>query len=60
MNPAALSALLDATVNDITADAVAIGVATGRTTVAELTGAGAHTVLVDLSDVDRAVSVLAG
>jgi phosphoglycolate phosphatase-like HAD superfamily hydrolase len=52
------------TVHDVTAalanNAVAIGVATGRTTIAELTGAGAHTVLVDLSDVDRAVSVLAG
>ena len=52
------------TVHDVTAalanNAVAIGVATGPTTIAELTGAGAHTVLVDLSDVDRAVSVLAG
>jgi phosphoglycolate phosphatase len=52
------------TVHDVTAalanDAVAVAVATGATTVAELTDAGAHTVLEDLSDVDRAVSVLAG
>ena len=52
------------TVHDVTAalanNAVAIGVATGATTIAELTRAGAHTVLVDLSDVDRAVSILTG
>ena len=52
------------TVHDVTAalanNAIAIGVATGATTIAELTRAGAHTVLVDLSDADRAVSVLTG
>ncbi len=40
--------------------AVAIGVATGRVSMAELAGAGAHTVLPDLSDVDAAVRALRG
>ena len=38
--------------------AIAIGVATGATTMAELVLAGAHAVLPDLSDVDAAVRVL--
>jgi phosphoglycolate phosphatase-like HAD superfamily hydrolase len=52
------------TANDVSAalanGALAIGVATGSTTAAELTRAGAHTVLPDLSDVDAAVRALAG
>lgn len=40
--------------------AVAVGVATGRVSAADLAGAGAHTVLTDLSDVDAAVRVLRG
>jgi phosphoglycolate phosphatase-like HAD superfamily hydrolase len=47
------------TVHDVTAalanDAVAIAVATGTTSMAELAAAGAHTVLPDLSDVDAVV-----
>ncbi|BEL09388.1 haloacid dehalogenase-like hydrolase [Actinoplanes sichuanensis] len=50
------------TVNDVTAalanDAVAIAVATGATTAAELTAAGAHVVLPDLSDLEAAVKAL--
>jgi phosphoglycolate phosphatase-like HAD superfamily hydrolase len=50
------------TVHDVTAalanDAVAIGVATGATTMAELVLAGAHAVLPDLSDVDAVVRVV--
>jgi phosphoglycolate phosphatase-like HAD superfamily hydrolase len=38
--------------------AVAVGVATGRTSAADLARAGAHTVLPDLSDVDTAVRIL--
>jgi phosphoglycolate phosphatase len=38
--------------------AVAVGVATGRTSAADLARAGAHTVLPDLSDVDAAVRIL--
>lgn len=52
------------TVYDVTAalanGALAIGVATGATSQAELAGAGAHAVLPDLSDVDGAVRVLRG
>jgi phosphoglycolate phosphatase-like HAD superfamily hydrolase len=40
--------------------AVAVGVATGRTSMADLVRAGAHTVLPDLSDVDGAVRILGG
>ncbi|BFU46372.1 HAD family hydrolase [Krasilnikovia sp. MM14-A1004] len=40
--------------------AVAVGVATGATSAAELARAGAHAVLDDLSDVDAAVAVIAG
>ncbi len=40
--------------------AVAVGVATGRVSMAELAGAGAHTVLPDLSDVEAAVRALTG
>jgi len=50
------------TVNDVTAAlanaAIAIGVATGSTSAAELARAGAHVVLPDLSDVEAAVRVL--
>jgi phosphoglycolate phosphatase len=50
------------TIWDITAalanDAVAIGVATGSTSAADLAGAGAHVVLADLSDVDRTVAAV--
>jgi phosphoglycolate phosphatase len=50
------------TVNDVTAalanNAVAIAVATGATTAAELTAAGAHVVLPDLSDLEAAVTAL--
>ncbi|HET6531120.1 MAG TPA: haloacid dehalogenase-like hydrolase [Actinoplanes sp.] len=52
------------TVSDVAAaltnDAVAVGVATGRTPAADLEAAGAHIVLPDLSDVERAVRVLGG
>jgi phosphoglycolate phosphatase-like HAD superfamily hydrolase len=52
------------TVHDITAalanDVTAVGVATGGTDAATLRAAGAHTVFVDLSDVDTVVRVLAG
>ncbi len=52
------------TVHDVTAalanGAVAIGVATGATPAAELTAAGAHVVLPDLSDLNAAVRALAG
>ncbi len=52
------------TVHDVTAalanDAIAVGVATGSTTAEELTAAGAHHTLTDLSDVDTAVALLAG
>jgi phosphoglycolate phosphatase len=52
------------TVHDVTAalanGALAIGVATGSTTLADLARAGAHAVLPDLSDVDGAVRVLRG
>jgi phosphoglycolate phosphatase-like HAD superfamily hydrolase len=48
--------------NDVTAalanGAIAIGVATGATSMADLVLAGAHAVLPDLSDVDAAVRVL--
>ncbi len=40
--------------------AVAVGVATGRTSMADLVRAGAHVVLPDLSDGDAAVHVLGG
>jgi phosphoglycolate phosphatase len=54
--------VLGDTVWDMTAalanDAVAIGVATGSTTAADLARAGAHVVLTDLSDVDRAVTAV--
>jgi phosphoglycolate phosphatase len=50
------------TVNDVTAalanGAVAIAVATGATPAAELTAAGAHVVLPDLSDLEAAVRAL--
>jgi phosphoglycolate phosphatase-like HAD superfamily hydrolase len=39
-------------------DAIAIGVATGGTSMAELVLAGAHAVLPDLSDVDAVVRVV--
>jgi phosphoglycolate phosphatase-like HAD superfamily hydrolase len=52
------------TTYDVTAalanDAIAVGVATGATTMAELVMAGAHAVLPDLSDVDGAVRILCG
>ncbi|PRY23957.1 phosphoglycolate phosphatase-like HAD superfamily hydrolase [Pseudosporangium ferrugineum] len=50
------------TANDVSAalanDALAVGVATGGTSMAELVLAGAHAVLPDLSDVDAAVAVI--
>ena len=50
------------TVHDVTAalanGALAVGVATGTTSMAELVLAGAHAVLPDLSDVDSAVRIL--
>ncbi|MEV4637626.1 haloacid dehalogenase-like hydrolase [Actinoplanes sp. NPDC049548] len=50
------------TANDVSAalanDALAVGVATGGTTMAELVLAGAHAVLPDLSDVNAAVAVI--
>ncbi|GAA3236455.1 haloacid dehalogenase-like hydrolase [Pseudonocardia petroleophila] len=52
------------TVHDVgaalAAGVVAVGVATGPASVAELTAAGAHHVLDDLSDVEHVVAVLAG
>ncbi|MET8148706.1 HAD family hydrolase [Actinoplanes sp. NPDC049668] len=52
------------TPHDVTAalanDALAIGVATGSASMAELALAGAHAVLPDLSDVDAAVAVITG
>ncbi|HEU4346629.1 MAG TPA: HAD hydrolase-like protein [Actinoplanes sp.] len=52
------------TVNDVAAalanDAVAIGVATGRTTMDDLARAGAHAVLPDLSDAEAVVRLIAG
>ena len=52
------------TVHDVgaalAAGAVAVGVATGPATVAELAAAGAHHVLDDLSDVEHVVAVVAG
>ncbi|WIM97754.1 haloacid dehalogenase-like hydrolase [Actinoplanes oblitus] len=52
------------TVNDVTAalanDAVAIAVATGATPAAELTAAGAHVVLPDLTDLEAAIKALTG
>jgi phosphoglycolate phosphatase len=52
------------TVSDVAAalanDAVSVGVATGRTTLADLVRAGAHAVLPDLSDVEAAVRILGG
>ena len=50
------------TPNDVSAalanDALAVGVATGATSMAHLALAGAHAVLPDLSDVDAAVAVI--
>ncbi|GAA3961150.1 HAD family hydrolase [Actinoplanes auranticolor] len=50
------------TANDVSAalanDALAVGVATGSTSMADLVLAGAHAVLPDLSDVDAAVAVI--
>ena len=50
------------TPNDVSAalanDALAVGVATGSTSMADLVLAGAHAVLPDLSDVDAAVAVI--
>jgi len=50
------------TANDVAAalanGAIAIGVATGGTTMADLVLAGAHAVLPDLSDVDAVVRVV--
>jgi phosphoglycolate phosphatase-like HAD superfamily hydrolase len=52
------------TTHDVSAalanDALAVGVATGSTSMAELVLAGAHAVLPDLSDVDAAVAVITG
>jgi phosphoglycolate phosphatase-like HAD superfamily hydrolase len=52
------------TVNDITAalanGALAVGVATGSTSMADLVLAGAHAVLPDLSDVETTLDVLLG
>ena len=52
------------TANDVSAalanHALAVGVATGSTSMAELALAGAHAVLPDLSDVDAAVAVITG
>jgi phosphoglycolate phosphatase-like HAD superfamily hydrolase len=52
------------TANDVAAalanQALAVGVATGSTSMAELVLAGAHAVLPDLSDVDAAVAVITG
>jgi phosphoglycolate phosphatase len=50
------------TVNDVSAalanDALAVGVATGSTSMAELVLAGAHAVLPDLSDADAAIAII--
>jgi len=50
------------TANDVAAalanDALAVGVATGGTTMAELALAGAHIVLPDLSDVDATIALI--
>jgi len=50
------------TANDVSAalanDALAVGVATGSTSMAELVLAGAHAVLPDLSDVDAAIAII--
>jgi phosphoglycolate phosphatase len=52
------------TANDVAAalanGAIAVGVATGGTTMADLALAGAHAVLPDLSDVEGAVRILTG
>lgn len=52
------------TVHDVTAalanDARAVAVATGATTADELSAAGAHAVLTDLSDVDAAIRAVIG
>jgi phosphoglycolate phosphatase len=52
------------TANDVAAalanGAIAVGVATGGTTMADLALAGAHAVLPDLSDVEAAVRILTG
>jgi phosphoglycolate phosphatase len=52
------------TTNDVAAalanGALAVGVATGSTSMAELTRAGAHAVLPDLSDVAAAIAVITG
>jgi phosphoglycolate phosphatase len=52
------------TVRDVQAalanDAVAVGVATGTTSAADLSAAGAHAVLDSLADVDGALALLAG
>ena len=52
------------TVHDVSAalanGALAVGVATGSTTMADLVLAGAHAVLPDLSDVEAAVRILGG
>lgn len=57
-----LAVVIGDTVNDVTAalanGALAIGVATGSTPMADLVLAGAHAVLPDLADVDRAVRVV--
>jgi phosphoglycolate phosphatase len=51
-------------VHDVTAalanDALAIGVATGATSMTELEQAGAHAVLPSLSDVDAVVDAVTG
>lgn len=50
------------TANDVVAalanNALAVGVATGSTTMADLALAGAHAVLPDLSDVDAAIAII--
>ena len=52
------------TVNDVAAalanDVSVVGVATGSTSAEELREAGAHTVLADMSDVERAVHAITG
>ena len=52
------------TVHDVTAalanGAIAVGVATGGTSAAELAAAGAHTVLPDLTDMDATIQALIG
>lgn len=52
------------TVHDVAAalanGAIAVGVATGRTSIAQLAEAGAHVALPDMSDVDATVRVLTG